>query len=130
VSWQVVSMWFMQACRAHICTHSYTGHNLLKPLLNTVYDSKCYRFITWRPDPHTSHYYVRYMCTNRACSMLSIHMNISVYMKNIARLLQYNVSIYSDLTWLYAFLCQSPSRAFWTANMLGCCRAFIWGLDQ
>jgi len=30
-----------------------------------------------------SHCYVMYMCTNCACDILSIHMNISVYIKNI-----------------------------------------------
>jgi len=36
-----------------------------------------------------SHCYVMYMCTNRASKILSINMNISVYIKNITCLLQY-----------------------------------------
>jgi len=38
-----------------------------------------------------------YMCTNRACNVLSIHVNISVYIKNITRLLQY-YDIFSSST--------------------------------
>jgi len=33
------------------------------------------------------------MCTNRACNILSTHMNISVYIKSITRLLQYYVNV-------------------------------------
>ncbi len=48
-------------------------------------------------------------------------LSLSMYIAGFSR---------STSTSLSSFLCQRPSKAFWTTNMFKCCRAFIWDLDQ
>jgi len=43
--------------------------------------------------------------------MLSIHMNISVYMKNITRLLQYTVCVISHCIYNFISVCNRYSKS-------------------